>query len=191
MFMLQMLQLAVCVCHIHSKCHCGVNLALISNSTPIGATPAKALCSSKVSVQVFGCWSAILNVFSGAWRLIWILISLKCSSSNVKAKQRTRDATAVRGRVEQVCREEEWGQFIDILASGQWPVAKWFTLIFIAEEALNHKCFWQTTPGGVQRWCWWPCLAALLHLSLFPLTAARGRHKVVCFILHPTLGNNQ
>lgn len=44
---------------------------------------------------------------------------------------------------------------------GQPPVADWFTVLFIAGEALNHNQLWQTAPAGTEKWRQWPCPAAL------------------------------
>lgn len=98
-----------------------------------------------------------------AWRLIWILITLKCGCSSLKAAAWARHSAAgwsVR-RVKQVYEEEECSQFTDTLTPGQPPVANWFTLLFIAGEALNHNRLWQTAPGGAEKWRQWPCLAVL------------------------------
>lgn len=101
-------------------------------------------------------------IFLG-WRLIWGLITLKCGCSDLKAAVWARETAAgwSMRRVKQVYEEEECSQFTDTLTPGQLPVDNWFTLLFIAGEALNHNQPWQTAPGGAEKWRQWPCLAFL------------------------------
>lgn len=82
-------------------------------------------------------------------------------------KVKSRGATAAAwngGWVKQVCKREGERKkslhFTETLSLGQPPVGNWFTLLFMADVALNHNQLWQTPPGGTEEWRWWPCLAA-------------------------------
>lgn len=126
-------------------------VALISNSIPIRAALAMAFAVQRC----LWFYSFLLLKYGSkwivlVWGLIWTLITLKCGCPNLKAAARDTAAGWNICRVKQVCKGEECSQFTDSLTPGQ-PPANGFTLLFIAEEALNHNQLWQTAPSGAEK----------------------------------------